>query len=235
MKKRKVIVRVNERNEVEIRSQEGGVRGLSLDEKRKRLLMVRNLCFNKLVEGERENVLLRLRMMFGGLRYEDLEEIYNDGCLVLWDKMMDKNFELRENCLVGYLVKVCRNIGMHYLRKVRENVLSLDWLKENRLGGADEYENGLEEMFGVLSEKVSDEEKYVKLEKVWKRLNNVERMILECYYIEGCRMDEIARRIGYKNGNSVKSMKNRVLRKMMNMMKDLMDEAADFNNPLLVA
>ena len=231
MKKRKVIIWVNERNEVEILSQEGGIMGLTLEEKKKRLLMARNLYFNKLVEGERENVLMRLRLMFGGLRYEDLEEVYNDGCLVLWEKMMDKDFELREECLVGYLVKVCRNIGMHYLRKVREDVLSLDWLMENRNGGFVEDENGLEEMFEVLSEQDGDEEKYKKLEEVWERLKNVEKMILECYYMEGCRMDEIARRIGYKNGNSVKSKKNRVLRKMMNMM----NEEVDFKDLPLVA
>ncbi len=228
---RKVIVRVNERNKVEILSQEGGILGLSLEERKRGLFLARDLFFNRLVEGERKNVLMRLRGMFGGLRYEDLEEVYNDGCLVLWEKMMDKDFELREECLVGYLVKVCWNIGMHYLRKVREDVLSLDWLMENRIGRVEEDENGLEEMFEVLSEKESDEEKFMKLEKVWKRLKDVERMILECYYLEGCRMDEIARRIGYKNGDSVKSKKNRILRKMLSMM----NEEADFKDLPLVA
>jgi RNA polymerase sigma factor (sigma-70 family) len=204
---------------------------LTLKEERSGLRSVSKLLFNKVVEGERENVLLRLMGKFKRLRYEDLEEVYDDGCLVLWEKMMDKDFELREECLVGYLVKVCWNIGMHYLRKVREDVLSLDWLMENRIGRVEEDENGLEEMFEVLSEKESDEEKFMKLEKVWKRLKDVERMILECYYLEGCRMDEIAKRIGYKNGDSVKSKKNRILRKMLSMM----NEEADFKDLPLVA
>ena len=227
---RKVVIKVNEKNEMMILSQEGLV-GLSLEEKINGLFRVRNCYFNRLVEGERNNVIMRLGMMFGGLRYEDLEEIYNDGCLVLWEKMKDKDFELREECLVGYLVKVCRNIGMHYLRKVREDVLSLDWLMENRGDGVDEDENGWEEMFEVLSENESDEEKFRKLEKVWKRLKDVERMILESFYLEGCRMEEIAKRIGFKNGDSVKSKKNRVLRKMIKMMK----EEGDFKSLLLVA
>lgn len=120
---------------------------------------------------------------------------------------------------------------MHYLRKVREDVLSLDWLMENRGDGVDEDENGWEEMFEVLSENESDEEKFRKLEKVWKRLKDVERMILESFYLEGCRMEEIAKRIGFKNGDSVKSKKNRVLRKMIKMMK----EEGDFKSLLLVA
>ena len=109
---------------------------------------------------------------------------------------------------------------MHYLRKVDEDVVSLDGLIERGYGGEVESENGLEEMFDVLSEKESDEEKYKKLGKVWKKLKDVEKMILECYYVEGCKMEEIAKRIGYKNGNSVKSKKNRVLRKMLKMMNE---------------
>jgi hypothetical protein len=44
-------------------------------------------------------------------------------------------------------------------------------------------------------------------------------------------MDEIAKRIGYKNGDSVKSKKNRILRRMMSMMK----EEANLNDLPLVA
>ena len=102
MEKRKVVIRVNGRNEIEVLSQEG-IMGLAWKEKMKGLFLVRNLYFNKLVEGERKNVLLRLKMMFGGLRMEDLEEVYNDGCLVLWEKMMDKDFRLKEECIVNYL------------------------------------------------------------------------------------------------------------------------------------
>jgi len=225
-----VVIRVNEKNEVEILSQEG-VMGLTLDEKKKGFLFVRKYYFNQLVEKERKNVLLKLGVMFGGLRFEDLEEVYDDGCLVLWGKMMDKDFELREECMVGYLVKVCRNIGMHYLRKVRNDVMSLEWMMENRFGGVDEDVNGLEEMFDILAEKEDEEVKYKKMEKVWKRLKDVDRMILECFYVEGCRMDEIAKRIGYKNGDSVKSKKNRILRRMMSMMK----EEANLNDLPLVA
>ena len=225
-----MVIRVNEKNEVEILSQEG-VMGLTLDEKKKGFLFVRKYYFNQLVEKERKNVLLKLGVMFGGLRFEDLEEVYDDGCLVLWGKMMDKDFELREECMVGYLVKVCRNIGMHYLRKVRNDVMSLEWMMENRFGGVDEDVNGLEEMFDILAEKEDEEVKYKKMEKVWKRLKDVDRMILECFYVEGCRMDEIAKRIGYKNGDSVKSKKNRILRRMMSMMK----EEANLNDLPLVA
>ena len=202
------------------------VEKLSLMEEKRGLLGVSSLIFNKVVDGERENVLMRLMGKFKSLRFEDLEEVYDDGCLVLWEKMMDREFELREKSLVGYLVRICRNIGMHYLRKVNEDIESLDRIYERGYEMRDNDERGIEEMFDVMEEKGNEDEIFERLDRVWNKLKKVDRMILESYYVDGCRMEEIAKRIGYRNGNSVKSKKNKVLRRMMEMMR----EGADFKD-----
>ena len=201
------------------------VEKLTLMEEKSGLLGVSSLIYNKVVDGERENVLLRLMGKFKSLRFEDLEEVYDDGCLVLWEKMMDREFELREKSLVGYLVRICRNIGMHYLRKVNEDIESLDRIYERGYEMRDD-ERGIEEMFDVMEEKGNEDEIFERLDRVWNKLKKVDRMILESYYVDGCRMEEIAKRIGYRNGNSVKSKKNKVLRRMMEMMR----EGADFKD-----
>ena len=193
------------------------VEKLSLMEEKRGLQGVSSLIYNKVVDGERENVLLRLMGRFKSLRFEDLEEVYDDGCLVLWEKMMDREFELREKSLVGYLVRICRNIGMHYLRKVNEDIESLDRIYERGYEMRDDDERGIEEMFDVMEEKGNEDEIFERLDRVWNKLKKVDRMILESYYVDGCRMEEIAKRIGYRNGNSVKSKKNKVLRRMMEM------------------
>ena len=72
------------------------VEKLSLMEEKRGLLGVSRLIYNKVVDEMRENVLMRLMGNFKSLRFEDLEEVYDDGCLVLWEKMMDKEFELKE-------------------------------------------------------------------------------------------------------------------------------------------
>ena len=202
------------------------VEKLSLKDERRGLLGVSSLIYNKVVDGERENVLLRLMGIFKSLRFEDLEEVYDDGCLVLWEKMMDREFELREKSLVGYLVRICRNIGMHYLRKVNEDIESLDRIYERGYEMRDDDERGIEEMFDVMEEKGNEDEIFERLDRVWNKLKKVDRMILESYYVDGCRMEEIAKRIGYRNGNTVKSKKNKVLRRMMEMMQ----EGADFKD-----
>ena len=196
------------------------VEKLSLKEEKRGLLGVSSLIFNKVVDGERDYVLMKLMGMFKGLRFEDLEEVYDDGCLVLWEKMMDREFELREKSLVGYLVRICRNVGMHYLRKVNEDIESLDRILERGYEIKENEENGMRAMFDVMEEKGNENEIFEKLDMVWEKLKKVDRMILESYYVDGCRMEEIARRIGYRNGNSVKSKKNKVLRKMMEMMRE---------------
>jgi len=75
-------------------------------------------------------------------------------------------------------------------------------------------------MFDVMEERGNEDEVFERLEMVWRKLKEVDRMILESYYVDGCRMKEIAMRIGYKNSDSVKSKKNKVLKKMMEMMKE---------------
>jgi RNA polymerase sigma factor (sigma-70 family) len=198
-----------------------------MDEKRG-LLSVSSLIYNKVVDEMRDNVMMRLVGSFKGLRYEDLEEVYDDGCLVLWDKMMDKEFKLKEKSIVGYLFRICRNIGMHYLRKVNEDIESLDRIMERGYELREDNERGIEEMFDVMEEKMgSDDEIFERLDMVWSKLKKVDRMILESYYLDGCRMDEIAKRVGYRNGNSVKSKKNKVIKKMMKMMKE---EKTDFKD-----
>ena len=201
------------------------VEKLTLMEEKSGLLGVSSLIFNKVVDGERENVLMRLMGRFKSLRYEDLEEVYNDGCLVLWDKMMDKEFMLKEKSMVGYLVRICRNIGMHYLRKVNEDIESLDRIMERGYEVREDDGRGIEEIFDVMDERGNEDERYEKLERIWSKLKEVDRMILESYYVDGCRMEEIAKRIGYKNGNSVKSKKKKVLMKIMEM-----KERADFKD-----
>ena len=131
-----------------------------------------------------------------------------------------------EKSLVGYLVRICRNIGMHYLRKVNEDIESLDRIYERGYEMRDDDERGIEEMFDVMEEKGNEDEIFERLDRVWGKLKKVDRMILESYYVDGCRMEEIAKRVGYRNGNSVKSKKNKVLRKMMEMMR----EGADFKD-----
>jgi RNA polymerase sigma factor (sigma-70 family) len=129
--------------------------------------------------------------------------------------------------MVGYLVRICRNIGMHYLRKVNEDIESLDRIMERGYEVREDDERGIEEMFDVMEERGNDDEIFERLDRVWGKLKIVDRMILESYYVDGCKMEEIAKRVGFRNGNSVKSKKNKVLRRMMEMMKE---ERADFKD-----
>lgn len=192
---------------------------LSSADERRNISRVRNLLFSKVINGEKDRVMMVLMSVFGRLTYEELEEVYGDGCLVLWNKLEEGVCRLEGNSMVTYLIRVCKNIGMHYLRKVRDDMDSLDELM-SRSGDCVGDEDGLMKVFDVIDEG-GDEEKDVfkKLDEVWEKLSDVDVMILDCYYNEGCKMDEIARRVGYRSADSVKSRKNKILRKMYDLMK----------------
>ena len=173
---------------------------------------------SKLIYVDREYVLMMLMKRFSKLSYWDLEEVYDDGCLVLWNKMMDKDFKLNEDSVISYLMKICWNIGNHYLRDVRVDVDSLDEMRENGKECVDVC--SIEDMLMVMEKERDDQKRYEMMSEMWEKLSDVDRMILECYYWEGCKMEEIAVRVGYKNANSVKSRKKKVLGRIMEEMKD---------------
>ena len=89
-----------------------------------------------------------------------------------------------------------------------------------RNGENNEVACSLDEVFEVFEKKKKDEERYEMIKKMWEQLSEVDRMILESYYLDGCKMNDIAKKIGYKNGNSVKSRKLKVLKKMIKRMKE---------------
>ena len=196
------------------------------EEKKKEVIRKRRWIFDEVINEGRERVLLILLSMFERLRYEDLEEVYDDSCMVLWEKMNEKGWELKRNSVFSFMVKVCKNIGYHYLRGVRNDVISLEVMMEKgREVNEEDEEMGLEDVFDVMEEeKMDEDERFRKLEEVWDKLKDVDRMILECYYWEGCRMEEIAQRIGYKSADSVKSRKSKVLKSMMKMMSESENE-----------
>lgn len=204
---------------IRVNGVENEVKKLSFQEEKRELLGVSSLILDKVMENERVNVMLMLMKCFKKLRYEDLEEIYSDGCLVLWNKMMEKDFKLDKKGVGAYLKKICWNLGMHYLRKVKDGVDSLDDMMDN---GDYRFEGcSMRDMFDVLENGVEDrEKKFEELDMIWEKLSGADKMILQSYYIEGCKMDEIAVKMGYKNGNSVKTMKRRVLKKIMKIREE---------------
>lgn len=184
---------------------------------------VSNLMLGKVIESEKVRVMMVLAGMFSRLSWEDLEEVYMDGCMVLWNKWEEGKVRLSDGGVGSYLVKVCKNVGMHYLRKVRDGV---EYIEEMMWGGDDDGEKercGLDVMFDVVDggrNEESDEEVMRRLERVWERLSDVDKMILVSYYWDGMKMEDIVKRVGYKSVDSVKNKKSKCLKRMLKMMRN---------------
>jgi len=196
---------------------------LSFPEEKKGLIKTRKQLFETLVQSERERTLMILMSLheMNKLTFEDMEEVYNDGCLELWKKMMDEEFELMERGMVSYLRKICWNVGMHYVRDKKNYMESLDVLMEKNDESVGEEDSGLAAVFDVFEEEMNDEERMSRFDRVWAELKPLDKMILTSYYVEDCKLEEVAKKVGYKNGNTVKSRKDKVLKKMLTKMKKM--------------
>lgn len=195
----------------------------SINVSKRNVNRVSNLLFEKLVDGEKDKVLMMLMSMFGRLCFEDLEEVYMDGCMVLWNRWKEKKISLKDEGVVKYLIKICKNIGMHYLRGVRDDVLSLDKLMEDRIEKEHEEESyDIGYMFDVVDGGMNedDENEVMKrMKKAWEKLSDIDKTILVSYYWDGMKMEEIVKRVGYKSVDSVKNKKSKCLKRMLEMMK----------------
>ena len=72
----------------------------------------------------------------------------------------------------------------------------------------------------MFDEEIDDEAKLSRLDEIWEQLSDIDKMILESYYVEKCKLEDIAKRVGYKNANTVKSKKDKVLKRMLKKMKE---------------
>ncbi len=192
--------------------------------------ILKEVWFSSMVETLRNDVMCVLSRRFGRLRWEDLEEVYMDGCLVVYWNLLNGKVELDGEGFVKYLTQVCKNVGMHYLRNVKEGVLSVEEMMDRSFYEVYNCDDVIDEMMEVIDDEMSDEEeKLARLGMAWSRLSDVDRMILECYYWEEMSMEEIMRKIGYKSVASVKNKKSVCLKKMLKVVENERVEVSGWN------
>ena len=199
----------------------------SLKDSQRNVKRMSELWFSHFVEEEKDRLMMNMMGRFKRLTYEDLEEVYMDGCMVLWRKLNEEGFELRKESTVSYLNRICWNIGNHYLRDVRNDIVSTDEMMEERYGDEGDKEYcSIDEMFEIVDEVNREEDGILlrKLDEVWKKLSDVDKVILTSYYWDEMSMKDIVKRIGYKTVDSVKNKKSKCLKKMLKLMKE---KAAD--------
>lgn len=153
---------------------------------------------------------------FGRTANADIEDIFQDSCIVLMQKVKEGKFAITgENSVFKFLVKIGINNACNFIRKHRpltskeEVTVTLNLHDDNQ-----DVELSVDEQ-----QKAQDE----FLDRAFDSLPDTCKAIFKKFYWERKSMDEIADIIGYNTADSVKSKKTNCMKKFKDFAKKLLE------------
>ncbi len=130
----------------------------------------------------------------------DIEDIYQDTVISLYENVQNKKLEYLSSTLKTYLFA----IGKFKIYK------QLD--RNKRLCSGDNVIHISEEM-QVFEAEITEERRHILI-KAWRKLGATCQQILELYYYRGKTLDEIQTELAYTSKDVLKSQKSRCLKQL---------------------
>ena len=128
---------------------------------------------------------------------DDAEDILQDACIAVWEKIQDGSLELKAK-LSTFIFAICRNLWLKRLNKMGRHV-QIDGIKtENMSEKHDDFH-------------LQDRKLVVQM---MNQLGEKCREILNLFYFEGFDMSEIAERLNYNNADTVKAKKHQCFKQL---------------------
>ena len=153
---------------------------------------------------------------FGRTANADIEDIFQDSCIVLMQKVKEGKFAITgENSVFKFLVKIGINNACNFIRKHRpltskeEVTVTLNLHDDNQ-----DVELSVDEQ-----QQAQDE----FIDRAFESLPDTCKAIFKNFYWERKSMDEIADIIGYNTADSVKSKKSNCMKKFKDFAKKLLE------------
>lgn len=153
---------------------------------------------------------------FGRTASADIEDIFQDSCIVLMQKVKEGKLVITgEHSVFKFLVKIGINNACNFIRKHRpltskeEVTVTLNLHDDNQ-----DVELSVDEQ-----QKAQDEFLY----RAFESLPDTCKAIFKKFYWERKSMDEIADIIGYNTADSVKSKKTNCMKKFKDFAKKLLE------------
>ena len=145
---------------------------------------------------------------FNSLTNEDIEDIFQESCIVLMQKVKDGGVALsREGALFSLLVQIGKLTACNLVRKRK------DITTENMVTISDNLHKEYEDI--SVDEKQKSQDEF--LDRVFDSLPSDCKTLLKHFYWGRKPMDHIASVLGMRNADSAKTKKN----KCMNKFKDI--------------
>ena len=145
---------------------------------------------------------------FGNLSNEDIEDVFQESCIVLMQKIKSGGFAIsREGALFSYLVQIGKLTACNIIRKRK------DITTEDVVTISDNLHKECEDI--SVDEKQKSQDEF--LDRVFDSLPSDCKTLLKHFYWGRKPMDQIASISGMRNADSAKTKKN----KCMNKFKDI--------------
>lgn len=132
---------------------------------------------------------------------DDAKDVYQEGIMVLYDKVRSGNFELSSK-LKTYLYSVCRRI---WLKKLNES-----YKKSQNIA---DFEDVLEVENDVELREEKDRQ-FWQMKEALKSLGEPCKTIIEDFYIHNLSMQDICEKFGYTNSDNAKTQKYKCLQRL---------------------
>lgn len=141
---------------------------------------------------------------------DTLEDIFQDAIIAVYENALAGKLDNLKSSLKTYLFSTGKFMLFKKFRDTKEVATDENYIFDQKETAvmADVYEDG------------GPDEYQKKLTANFKKLGDKCREILELFYLQGMKLDEIVRVQGYENKNVVKSQKSRCLK----MLKTLIAE-----------
>ena len=145
---------------------------------------------------------------FGNLSNEDIEDVFQESCILLMQKIKSGGFAIsREGALFSYLVQIGKLTACNLIRK-RKDITS-----EDVVTISDNLHKEYEDI--SVDEKQKSQDEF--LDRVFDSLPSDCKTLLKHFYWGRKPMDRIASVLGMRNADSVKTKKNKCMNKFRNI------------------
>ncbi len=133
---------------------------------------------------------------------QEAKDIYQDGVIVLYEKIKNNNLELSSS-LKTFLYSICRNLWLKQLER-----------KERYVGKIEEQE----EFIRVEEEEVKDWEsekiKVLQMKEALMRLGEPCKSLITDFYINDLNMQAMTEKFGYTNADNTKNQKYKCMNRL---------------------
>lgn len=134
------------------------------------------------------------------LDQETLLDVFQEAVAELFLKVKKKQYDPEKASVKTYLFSIGTNHILERMREASRNPTDMAWsdLENSRGWTIEAYQSSLNETNH-------------EVENLLQDVHYTHRRVMELYYLEGCSMSEIARRLGYQNSDAVKAVKYRIV------------------------